>query len=108
MDLTLEQVARRVNWHTPPADVLSQPRLFLCEVMARGGLPDILAARQHYPIETFTDAYRHAPPGLFDKPSWAYWGLVLLGNPEALPRPVRFPEATYCPGWRGRSAGRWG
>ena len=106
MNMTLEQVAKRVNWYTPPAEVLANPRLFLCEVMARGAGPDIVTARQHYDKDAFIDAYRHAPPGLFDNPSWAYWGLVLLGDPQALPRPVRFPGA---PGlhWRGQSAGRW-
>ena len=41
------------------------------------------------------DAYRTAPPGLFSGPHWAYWGLMLLGDPEALPFPVLNPDA----GW---------
>ena len=106
MHVTLEQVAKRVNWYTPPAEVLANPRTFLCEVMARGAIEDINTTRQHYDKDTFIDAYRHAPPGLFDNPTWAYWGLVLLGDPQALPRPVRFPDIVN-PHWRGKSAGRW-
>ena len=106
MNMTLEQVAKRVNWYTPPAQLLANPRLFLCEVMARGAGPDIVTVQEHYDKAAFIDAYRHAPPGLFDNPSWAYWGLVLLGDPEALPRPPRFPGLPNSH-WRGESAGRW-
>lgn len=104
--MTLEQVAKRVNWYTSPAILLANPRLFLCQVMARGTIEDIVTARQHYDNEAFIDAYRHAPPGLFDNPSWAYWGLVLLGDPQSLPRPVRFPDADNVH-WLGKSVGRW-
>ena len=104
--MTLEQVAKRVNWYTPPEESLATPGLFLCQVMARGTVEDIITARQYYDSEAFTDAYCHASPGLFDNPSWAYWGLVLLGDPRALPRPVRFPDLDNTP-WRGTSAGRW-
>ena len=36
-----------------------------------------------------------APPGLFSRRHWAYWGLTLLGDPEALPYPVRYPEVEW-------------
>ncbi len=104
--MNLDLVAKRINWYMPSAEVLANPRLFLCQVMARGAAADIVTVQRHYDKDAFIDAYRHAPPGLFDNPSWAYWGLVLLGSPEALPRPVRFPEAA-CNSWRGQSAGRW-
>ena len=102
----LERVAKQVNWYTPPAALLADPKRFLCQVMARGGADDIVEVRRHFDPEDFVDAYRHAPPGLFDNPSWAYWGLILLDDPAALPRPVRFPgdPSTH---WRGTSAGRW-
>ena len=106
MNTPLELVAKRVNWYTPPAETLADTQGFLCEVMARGTIADIVVARQHFDKNAFIDAYQHAPPGLFDNPSWAYWGLVLLGDPDAMPRPVRFPEAGDN-GWRGQSAGRW-
>lgn len=104
---SLEDVARRVNWYTPPALVLANQNRFLCEVMARGALEDILAVRKHYPWEAFKEAYQHAPPGLFAPRVWAYWGLKLFGDTQALPLPQRFPGKPFD--WRrhqGRAEGR--
>jgi hypothetical protein len=99
---SLEEVARSVNWYDPPARVLARRELFLCEVMARGTLEDILAVREHHSWEDFREAYVRGPPGLFTPRAWAYWGLMLLGDPEALPLPERFPGANAFD-WRRRS-----
>lgn len=98
---SLEDVARSVNWYTPPAQVLANQNLFLCEVMARGTLEDILVVRKHYSWDAFTQAYQHAPPGLFTPRAWAYWGLKLFGDPQALPIPQRFPGKAFD--WRRRT-----
>lgn len=97
---SLEDVARSVNWYTEPDQVLANQDLFLCEVMARGTLEDLLVAQKHYPQEAFKAAYQKAPPGLFTPRAWAYWGLKLLGDPQALPLPQRFPGKPF--NWRGR------
>ena len=92
MSMSLQDVARRVNWYTDPARLLANPELFLTHVMARGSTEDVVEVLRHYPMEALRAAYRHAPPGLFTKRAWAYWGLKLLGDPD-YPMPERFPGA---------------
>lgn len=94
----LEEVARHVNWYTDPKVLLSNVNLFLCQVMARGSVNDIIAAQKVHPKESFKNAYLHAPPGLFTKRAWAYWGLMLLNDPKR-PMPERFPGANQFD-WR--------
>jgi hypothetical protein len=38
MDISLEEVARHVNWYTDPSRLLANSNLLLCQVMARGTL----------------------------------------------------------------------
>ena len=100
MNEALYSVAKRVNWYTPPDTLLDDKRRFLCEIMARGTVEDVLIARQAYSKADFQDAYETSPPGLFDERSWAYWGLILFSDPGGHPYPVRFPESEPFD-WRG-------
>lgn len=93
-------VAKRVNWYTPPEKVVANPKLFLAQVMARGGTDDIIWMQRRYSTQELQDAYRNAPAGLFRRRCWAYWGLKLLGAPDAHPYPVRFPGLPTVP-WPG-------
>ena len=86
----LLRLARHVNWYEPPETVVADTRKLLNETMARGSDRDMDEAWALFSKEQFIDAYRHAPPGLFSRRHWAYWGLTLLGNPQALPYPVRY------------------
>ena len=95
LDPKLIELARRVNWYEPPEAVAADTRTLLAHTMARGSAADIVQAQALFSEEQFRDAYRTAPPGLFSGPHWAYWGLMLLGDPEALPFPVLNPDA----GW---------
>ena len=95
------EVARRVNWYTPPERVAADTLRFLAEIMARGGTDDIVFMNARYSVEQRREAYRNAPPGLFEPDRWAYWGLMLLDDPKALPIPKRFPESPDVD-WRGR------
>ena len=92
MNAELQEIARRVNWYTPPDRLLADPNLFLAQVMARSSERDLIAVQKQFSVEDFTRAYLHAPPGLFSKRAWAYWGLVLVDNPN-YPLPERFPGA---------------
>jgi hypothetical protein len=92
MNTRLEEIARRVNWYSDSGRLLANVDLFLSQVMARGTAEEIVDVRRHFTEEDFRRAYRHAPPGLFTKRAWAYWGLVLLDDPHR-PRPERFPGA---------------
>jgi hypothetical protein len=87
----LEDIARRVNWYSDPARLAANADLFLCQVMARGALDDVVTAQRHFSLTDFEKAYLHAPPGLFTPRAWAYWGLM-LGRAEQ-PLPERFPGA---------------
>ncbi|MCY4047349.1 MAG: hypothetical protein OXF42_04480 [Candidatus Dadabacteria bacterium] len=89
---TALEVAKRVNWYTPPDEVVSNTPLFISQVMARGGVRDIVWMLRKFPVEQQRDAYIKAPPGLFPRKCWAYWGLMLFGSPDAKPYPVRFPD----------------
>ena len=91
----LIRLARNVNWYEPPEAVAAKPLQLLAETMARGSADDIVQAQALFSEKQFREAYRGAPPGLFDRPAWAYWGLKLLGSPEALPFPERYPDV----GW---------
>jgi len=98
MDASLEDIAGRVNWYTPADRLLANVDLFLSQVMARGSADDIATVQQRFSAEQFRHAYLHAPPGLFTKRAWAYWGLMLLDNPN-LALPERFPGANQFD-WR--------
>lgn len=79
----LLRLARNVNWHEPPEALAADTRKLLNETMARGSDEDIREARALFSEERPADVYRNAPPGLYSRSHWAYWGLVLLGDPEA-------------------------
>lgn len=83
----LLNVARRVVWYLDPEAALVNRRLFLAHVMTYGTLDDVLIVRDHYSTVDFVDALTHAPAGIFDPRSWAYWNLVYRGEPvPPLPR----------------------
>jgi len=69
--------------------------------MARGGVRDVVTVRKQFTIEDFKQAYRCAPPALFSKRAWAYWGLILFDRPTD-PLPERFPGANRFD-WRKRT-----
>ena len=89
MTASLEDIARHVNWYSDPARLLDNVDLFLCQVMARGSVEDIVTVQNRYSQKDFQKAYLHAPPGLFTPRAWAYWGLML--GESHRPLPERFP-----------------
>lgn len=95
---SLQDVARHVNWYTDPQQLLSNVNLFLCQVMARGAVADLIVAQRHFALEDFRKALLSAPPGLFSKRAWAYWAWMLLNDPN-YPMPERFPGSNQFD-WR--------
>lgn len=91
-DVLLESVARRVNWYTDPRRVLADADRFLNQVMARSSFADLLVILDRYSTEDLRKAYLVAPPGLYTRRAWAYWGLKLLDDPGR-PMPERFAGA---------------
>jgi hypothetical protein len=84
----LEQVARNTVWFKEPAEALSDPIHFVAHVLTYGTHEDVKVLRRHVSDADLRHAIEHAPPGVFDPRSWAYWNLK-IGRWPAPPLPVR-------------------
>ena len=71
----LREVARRVVWFQEPEETLAEPVHFLAHVMTYGTAEDLAALAGIIGPEEFGEVLDHAPPGIFDARSWAYWHL---------------------------------
>jgi len=81
-------VARRVVWFEPPARVLADPIRFMAYAMASATHEDMKVLRRHVSDDDFREALDHAPPGIIDPRSWAFWN-AKLGRYPAPPLPRR-------------------
>ena len=81
-------VAERVVWFKPPRETLADPVHFLAHVMTYGTLEDLHALDGIVDLNDFREVLEHAPPGIFDARSWAYWNLK-CGRMPAPPLPER-------------------
>jgi hypothetical protein len=81
-------VAERVVWFQPPEEALADPVHFLAHIMTYGTIEDLHALEGVVDLSDFREALEHAPPGIFDARSWAYWNLK-CGRVPAPPLPVR-------------------
>ena len=82
----LIKVARRVVWFKEPEQVLAEPLPFLAHLMNYGTPRDLAALQGLVGQEEFREVLDHAPPGVFDRRSWAYWNLICGRDPApALP-----------------------
>ena len=79
-------VAARVVWFKEPLDALADPVHFLAHVMTYGTPNDLLALRGIIGVNEYREVLEHAPAGVFDARSWAYWNLVCGRSPTPLPR----------------------
>jgi hypothetical protein len=84
----LLRIARRVMWFEEPLRALADPVQFLAHVMVFCGVEDLKALRGIIGKEDYREILEHAPPGIFDVRSWAYWNLVCDRQPTP-PLPVR-------------------
>lgn len=84
----LLRVARRVIWFEEPARALADPVQFLAHVMVFGTVEDLRALHGIVGKDDYREVLEHAPPGIFDARSWAYWNSVCDCRPEP-PLPVR-------------------
>jgi len=82
-------VASHIIWFEPPEQALADPIRFLAYLMTYGTLEDIAVVRRYLDHDDFRGALDHAPPGIFDERSWAYWN-VMAGRypPPPMPRRV--------------------
>ena len=80
--------AERVVWFKAPADALADPVHFLAYVTTYGTPEDLRALDDIVGLDELREVLDHAPPGVFDVRSWAYWNLK-CGRDPAPPLPVR-------------------
>jgi hypothetical protein len=81
-------VAPRVIWFEPPEKALAEPIRFLTYVMTYGTAQDVGVVRRYVELGDFREALEHAPPGIMDERSWAYWN-VMVGRYPVPPMPRR-------------------
>ena len=82
-------VAQRVVWFEPPERALADPVRFLAYLMTYGTLNDVAMVRRYLDLADFREALDHAPPGIIDERSWAYWNAVTGRYPApAMPRRI--------------------
>jgi hypothetical protein len=84
----LEAVARRVVWFEEPQAAIADPIRFLAYAMTYGDHADMSIIRRQLTDADLHEAIVHAPPGIFDPRSWAYWNLK-LGRYPTPPMPER-------------------
>ena len=82
-------VAPRVVWFEPPEKALADPVRFLAYLMTYGTVDEIAVVRRHLDLADFREALEHAPAGIIDERSWAYWN-VMFGRYPTPPMPRRF------------------
>lgn len=89
LDPDLLAVAPRIIWFEPAERALADPVRFLAYLMTYGTLDEIAVVRRYLDFNDFRDALEHAPPGIMDKRSWAYWN-AMVGHypPPPMPRRV--------------------
>lgn len=73
----LTEIAKRVAWWKQPAEAISSLDDFLCRVMTFGLWSDACTILNIYGEKRLRKALNHAPPGIFDNPSWHYWNYRL-------------------------------
>lgn len=90
LDLTeaLRKAAKRCVWYEAPEKAVSEPEKLVAHILTFGGLEDVNALRAQYSNDDIEHALDHAPAGIYDPRSWAYWNLV-VGRYETPPMPVR-------------------
>ncbi len=83
-----EAFARRVVWFEEPEEALVDTFRLAAYAFARATHEDMKLLRSFLNDEDLREALDHAPPGVIDPRSWAYWNLK-LGRVPAPPMPKR-------------------
>lgn len=84
----LLKVAPRVIWFEPAEVALADPIRFLTYLMAFGTVEEISLVKRYVSLNDFREALEHAPPGVMDGRSWAYWN-AKFGRYPVPPMPQR-------------------
>lgn len=81
-------VAPRIIWFEPADAALANPERFLTYLMTFGTIDEIKVVRRYASLDDFRQALEHAPPGIMDERSWAYWN-IRFGRYPVPPMPQR-------------------
>jgi hypothetical protein len=81
-------IARRVIWFEPPEKALADPIRLMAYAMTYALHKDMRVIRRYVSDDAFREALDHAPPGIIDPRSWAYWNLK-MGRYPPPPLPKR-------------------
>ncbi len=82
------EAARRIIWFEEPESALADPIRFMAYAMTYARHQDMRVIRQYVSDNEFRQALDHAPPGIIDPRSWAYWNLK-MGRFPPPPLPKR-------------------
>ena len=85
----MAEIARRIVWFETPEVSLADPVRFMAYAMARATIEDMGEIRRHVTDGDFLNAIDHAPPGIVDPRSWAYWNLIVAKRSPPPPMPAR-------------------
>jgi hypothetical protein len=77
-----------VIWFEAPERALADPVRFLAYLMTYGTAEEIAVVRRYLTLSDFREALDHAPAGIMDERSWAYWN-VMTGRYPVPPMPRR-------------------
>ena len=77
-----------IIWFEPPAQALSDPVRFMAYAMTYAMHEEMRVIRRYVSDDDFREALDHAPPGIIDPRSWAYWNSK-MGRYPPPPLPVR-------------------
>jgi hypothetical protein len=83
-----EALARRLIWFEEPSEALSDRFRFVAYAAARATHEDMKLLRRFLNDDDLREALDHAPPGIIDPRSWAYWNSK-LGRYPAPSQPKR-------------------
>lgn len=86
----LAKVAQRVIWLENQEKALVDPIRFVTYARIYGTHKDMKVVRHYLSDDDLCEALAHAPPGIFDPRSWAYWHLQLEQYP-----PPPLPSRTF-------------
>ena len=81
-------IASRIVWFESPDRALADPIRFMAYAATYGLHEDMRAIREHVSDNDFLEALDHAPPGIIDPRSWAYWNSK-MGRFPPPPMPTR-------------------
>ncbi len=72
-DTRLMGVAARLFWWKSPEEALADERRFLAQAMTFGSWDDTQVVLSTFGEDALCAVLADAPPGVFDRRSWAYW-----------------------------------